>query len=682
MKKLRIGTLLLLWTFISCIILASMAVSTYLTNAAIQNERLISDKCIRSLELASDLQKGSDTLTYSVWRFVATGDPAYAEEYLFEWNTTKSRDTALAELQNAGLTESDLAFAQQAKQYSDALLKEELYAMRLVYEGLHVPNMPEQIASTPLREEDQVLDDAQKVEKARKFTFGPSYESMKQDVIGSIDSFDAALETVVQENVSTAVASMERANTTQIICQILLFVWWLVLLVMVYWCLVRPIQRYSDDIEEYMSTKEDRGFAPMGAYETRHLAYAYNQFITEQKKLSDAKSEAIAAKKASKAKSDILANMSHDMRTPMNAIIGFSSLGMQAETLGESVDCHEKVQASGRYLLGMINDVLDASRLESGKAELHCEPYTYEQLEKSLRIILQARAEEKGVTLSFCHASSPRQMALFDKQRLQQIFVNLLANAIKFTPAGGVVEMTSEYQGESNGVLHERFVVRDTGIGMSPDYLENRLFREFEQEHAGEAGFEEGTGLGLSIVKRLVDMMGGTIQCESVLGEGTTFTVELSAVIVDDQACSVDDGDPEASVVLEGTKILLMEDHPLNAEIARRLLGEVGVDVVHVENGRKGLEAFCASEQGEFDAILMDIRMPEMDGLAAARAIRGLERDDARRIPLIAMTANAQEEDVRNSEEAGMNAHLSKPIESHELYATLGRCLSAGQDGA
>ena len=371
---------------------------------------------------------------------------------------------------------------------------------------------------------------------------------------------------------------------------------------------------------------------------------------------------------ATNAKQDFLSRMSHDMRTPMNAIIGFSNFGMESQTLSESNDYHRKIYKAGQYLLQLINDSLDLSKLEIGRYELHPEPYQNTDFIETITNILSPKANEKGVKFEIqCDQSQP-ETVLFDKIRLQQIFVNLLNNAIKFTPMGGHVVLHISTKPVDDDILFVCFRVTDDGIGMTKEFQKERLFKPFEQEHPNS--IEVGTGLGLSIVKELVETMGGTITCESAPGKGTTFTVVLKSKLVNNTVamdCHTTSGPTE----IAGKRILLCEDHPVNREIAIRLLQKADIIVETAENGQIAVDLFQKSIEGYYSAILMDIRMPVMDGLQATKIIRAMARPDAATVPIIAISANAFDEDMRYSLDAGMSAHLAKPIDPAQLYKTL-----------
>ena len=369
-------------------------------------------------------------------------------------------------------------------------------------------------------------------------------------------------------------------------------------------------------------------------------------------------------KEASDAKTDFLSRMSHDIRTPLNGIIGMAVLASDEENPPETVEYLENIKASGDFLLGLVNDILDMSRVESGKMKLHLERYSSDEFRKYIMAVIAPLCREKSQTF----VVSPPQnktAVMFDRLRLNQIFFNLLSNAVKYTPEGGDVKFYWDKTELGDNRVAFDFIVSDNGIGMSEEF-QKHMFEAFSQEQTSMSS--QGAGLGLSIVWNLVTLMGGTIDVQSALGKGTTYRVHLETTLCHDAAPVPTDS---ARVDLSGKRVLVCEDNNINMKITRGLLSKWGVEVQPAENGRIGLETFIASAPGDYDAILMDIRMPVMDGLETARAIRQLVRPDAKTIPIIAMTANAYDADVQNSLGAGMNAHMAKPIQPDKLRATL-----------
>lgn len=383
--------------------------------------------------------------------------------------------------------------------------------------------------------------------------------------------------------------------------------------------------------------------------------------------------------KANADRSEFFARMSHDMRTPMNGILGMIDLTKRSKEVDEMHDNMEKAQASGECMLSLINDTLDLQKLETKKLQLNTEVVYAKDYLESIFAMLNENAVRKGIDFRLNNINvNLKRYVEMDQIRVKQIFTNLLSNAIKFTPTGGTVEVVMECLGMENHILHHRYTIRDTGVGMTKEFIETKLYKPYAQENNSLTKELTGTGLGLAITKNLVDIMGGKISVESEPGVGTTFTLYLDFKYVPDDVAEAEQVKKKQKAKdlksnLKGKRILVCEDHPLNAEIATKILQMAGCEVTLAENGKIGLDTFSNSELQFFDAILMDIRMPVMDGIETAKAIRGLEREDAKTIPIIAMTANAYDSDVQKSLDAGMNAHLAKPIDPMILFEELGK---------
>lgn len=381
------------------------------------------------------------------------------------------------------------------------------------------------------------------------------------------------------------------------------------------------------------------------------------------------------AKQANVAKTAFLSRMSHEIRTPMNAIIGLDSIALKESNLTTAVkDDLQKIGESARYLLSLINDVLDMSRIESGKMTLHNEEFLLKDLLEQVNIIAGGQCRDKGLSYDCSIKGKINESYIGDDMKLKQVLVNILGNAVKFTDKGGSVSLKVQQtaQFENQSVL--QFIITDTGIGMDKEYIP-KIFDAFSQEDDTNTTSYGGSGLGLAITKNIVNLMDGDITVESKKGEGSTFTVEVTLEntefdrsLKQDKALEEDTKEP---VELAGKYILLAEDMLINAEIMKQVLTMRGLEVDHAENGKKALELFEKSEMDHYAAVLMDVRMPVMDGLATTEAIRALDRVDAKDVPIIALTANALDEDVKRSLQAGMNAHLSKPVEPEVLYKTL-----------
>lgn len=384
-----------------------------------------------------------------------------------------------------------------------------------------------------------------------------------------------------------------------------------------------------------------------------------------------------AAKAANEAKTVFLSNMSHDMRTPMNAIIGFSALvDRDAEQPDKVRQYNGKIAASGQHLLNLINNVLDMSKIESGQSALNIAAFDLKELLEELDAAMQPQIQEKRQSLEIGVSGLKEERLLGDQQRLRQILLNLMSNAVTYTPEGGQIALTVLGLPEtSRGYAHLRFQVQDNGIGISPEFMEH-IFDPFTRENNTTASGILGAGLGMAITKNLVDLMGGTISVQSTQGQGSTFRVELELRYPDAQPTETSPreqtGLPASGAnSLEGLRMLVAEDNDINAEILEELLSCEGVSCERTVNGQEALERFRQMPPGSFAAVLMDIQMPVMNGYEAARAIRGLDRPDAKTIPIVAMTANAFAEDVQNSMESGMNAHLAKPINMAVLKSVL-----------
>ena len=384
----------------------------------------------------------------------------------------------------------------------------------------------------------------------------------------------------------------------------------------------------------------------------------------------------LEAESANSAKSTFLNNMSHDIRTPMNAIIGFTNIAMKQNPRPEVKACLEKISDSSEHLLTLINDVLDISRIESGRIQYTPVPVDITAVADTVVNVTSGFLSNRHLTFNRHLEEPASRYVLADAVRIREVLVNILGNAVKFTQDGGTITFDASYlPGADDQHILARYRIADTGIGMSEDFI-GHIFDEFSQEESSARTQYKGTGLGMAITKRYVDLMGGTISVESQKGKGTTFVVEFPLELTDGsriqkQEYPADSGD------LTGVKVLLAEDNDLNAEIATIQLEELGIQVTRAVDGRQAVRAFAENPPGAFDLILMDIMMPEMDGYEATAAIRGLpNRPDALQIPIIAMTANAFAEDVQASMDAGMNGHLSKPIVMGEVAKTIARNLN------
>ena len=416
-----------------------------------------------------------------------------------------------------------------------------------------------------------------------------------------------------------------------------------------------------------------------------HLQTMKEMEIVNQKlkKAKNVTTEALqTAENANKAKTDFLSNMSHDIRTPMNAIIGITSLiRHDAGNKAKVIEYADKIDISSQHLLGIINDVLDMSKIEAGKTVFKYSDFSILDLVQELDTIFHTQIYEKQQTLTIIKENIQHEWVNGDQVHLIQIFSNLLSNAVKYTQEGGEIQFfVEECETKSSVYAKYRFLVSDNGMGMSADFKDT-IFDAFTRAESSLTNKIQGTGLGMAITKNLVEAMGGTIDVESELGQGSCFEVLMDLKIAEDRTVALvtqEETDEQDGNILQGMKFLCAEDNELNAEILTELLKIAGAECTICENGEEILKAFEQSAPGDYDMILMDVQMPVMNGYEATRAIRRSSHELAKTIPIIAMTANAFSEDIQHSLAAGMNAHVSKPVEMKVLEKTIRSIKSGG----
>ena len=418
-----------------------------------------------------------------------------------------------------------------------------------------------------------------------------------------------------------------------------------------------------------------------------HLQTMKEMEVVNQKlkKAKNVATEALqTAENANKAKTDFLSNMSHDIRTPMNAIIGITSLiRHDAGNKAKVIEYADKIDISSQHLLGIINDVLDMSKIEAGKTVFKYSDFSILDFIQELDTIFHSQIYEKKQTLTIIKENIRHEWVNGDQVHLMQIFSNLLSNAVKYTQEGGEIQFfVEECETKSSVYAKYRFLVSDNGMGMSADFKET-IFDPFTRAESSVTNKVQGTGLGMAITKNLVEAMGGTIDVDSELGQGSCFEVLMDLKIAEDRTVALaaqEETDEQDGNILQGMKFLCAEDNELNAEILTELLKIEGAECTICENGEEILKAFEQSAPGDYDMILMDVQMPVMNGYEATKAIRRSSHELAKTIPIIAMTANAFSEDIQHSLAAGMNAHVSKPVEMKVLEKTI-RSIKSGVGG-
>ena len=399
----------------------------------------------------------------------------------------------------------------------------------------------------------------------------------------------------------------------------------------------------------------------------RHLIIGTNNIDAQMKRELEYQQHVAEAR--TNARNDFLANMSHDIRTPMNAIVGYTNIAKIRRDEPEVVaDALEKIGSSSHFLLSLINDILDISKIESGKMQVTLAPCNLGDVFRRIEDITALQARNKSLIITYRHDSVRHLQVKADELRIEQVIVNIVSNAIKYTPSGGTVDLIAEEEHAEENRYRYRFIVRDTGIGIGEDYLPH-IFESFTREEKTTVNRVQGTGLGLAITARVVELMGGTISVKSKVGEGSEFTVELELESLEKEADAAGSGTDLYD--LSGCRLLMVEDNEINAEIVMMILSQYGIEADWAENGKTGMEQVRDHPAGYYDAVLMDIQMPVMNGFEATKEIRALEGDYFKTLPVIAMSANAYDEDVKACLAAGMNAHLAKPFNPEDLFQLL-----------
>jgi len=431
--------------------------------------------------------------------------------------------------------------------------------------------------------------------------------------------------------------------------------------------------RFSEIPVIFLTSKTDEG-SELEGFELGAVDYVAKPFsaplllkrIENQLLIVQSKKE---LEEASIAKSNFLANMSHEIRTPMNAIIGMTHIGKTSDNIEKKNYAFGKIEAASKHLLGIINDILDLSKIEAGKFELSTVEFSFKAMLQRVLTINSFRIDEKSQILTIDTDSAIPNTLLGDEQRLTQVITNLLSNAAKFTPEHGIIRIDSKLVSEADGICTIQIDVTDSGIGISPEQ-QAKLFTSFQQAEADTSRKYGGTGLGLVITKNIVEMMGGRIWIESELGKGATFAFIIQAARAEERENYENTTNGDSDILFEGRHVLLAEDVDINREILQAFLEPTLVEIDFAEDGEQAVNMFKAAPD-MYDMILMDVQMPKIDGYEATRIIRALDIPQSKTVPIVAMTANVFKEDVDRCHEAGMNAHLGKPIAVAEVRSVL-----------
>ena len=574
---------------------------------------------------ARDMKDASDYLTDQARHFAALRDPVYMQNYFTEANVTRRRDQAVETLEQNFAGSDALDALSRSLKESRQLMATEYYSMRLVCEASDIDPLdwPEEIRAVTLTSEDQALTGAAKLDKAVDILLDLSYHELKT-------SIDADAERCTDD----LLAETSRLSDHYRRLMIAIFLMMLAGLSGIT-VLSVILGRAKRDMEEY------------------------------QEELKQAKH---AAEESSAAKSRFLFNMSHDIRTPMNAILGFTEL-LEKRRFDDEAFAHglESIRFSGTYLLDIINNVLDMARIENGKVTPEETIVRPESLNERVEAVFGGEFEKKHLGYRFI-CDGPLGAVYTDQVLLSKVILNLVGNSVKFTSDGGHISLEMRETPAEAGTRELTIAVRDDGEGMTKEFLPH-AFASFAREQTSTDSGKLGTGLGLGIVKGIIDCLGGRVRAESELGKGTVITLRIPVRAAEEQPPEPE-AEPETPD-FTGKRILLAEDNDLNAEISIDLLEETGAEVQRAEDGLICCEALENAPDGWYSLILMDIQMPNLDGYGAARRVRAMSDPKKANIPILAMTANAFDEDKKNAFAAGMNGHLAKPIDRNELMRQL-----------
>ncbi len=650
-------------------------------SSSIKAEQAAEKRRTEFKQLGIDLADASDYLTDEARKYSITTDITHLHRYWEEINDTQTRDKVILKLKELESPETELELLARAKQHSDALVDTERRSMRLVLEAVGAPesDMVPEVASFQLSAEDGGLSSAEKLAKAREIMFDAKYDADKKDIMNPIAKFQEVMNARLESELETAREATSTAAAVQMVLALIIICAIALLIRILFKYITYPINGYTRLLRKFSFEDDKFSLAPEGTYELQQLANTFNElyfsFHEELQKRREAERTMRAAKEeaelANNAKSEFLASMSHEIRTPLNTIIGYQFLlGGTYLEIKQKEYC-DKIGMVADNLLGLINGILDFSKIEAGKMTLENVKFDLAGAIKDVAGMVETEANQKGLELRLSIKESMPDMVVGDVTRLKQVMLNLLSNAIKFTERGSI-DICADCVQKGGEAIEARISVKDTGIGISAGQMEI-IFEHFTQGDASTSRKYGGTGLGLAISKRIVEMMKGSIRVESQEGKGScfSFTMEFGLISNKNAAYAEDRGETLADGAFINKKILLVEDNGINLQMTKEILEVMGFEA-HTAAG--GLEAVELVKRICFDVILMDIRMPGMDGYEATRNIRGLE--NGKGTAIIALTADAVDGVAEKAVGAGMNGYLTKPLYPVKLSRILKKYIS------
>ncbi|MCL5779629.1 MAG: ATP-binding protein [Firmicutes bacterium] len=671
-KQSTISALILGIFFLIAILLGG---SILYMNSSIKAEQTAEKRRTEFKQLGLTLAKASDYLTEEARKYAVTKDITHLNNYWEEINITKTRDKVIDRLAELDSPPAEKELLAQAKRHSDDLVETERHSMRLVLEGLGVTeaNMVPEVASYRLNIVEQQLTKEEKFAKAREIMFDAQYDANKKSIMAPIDKFQQVMNARLEAELEAAREGTRRAAILQAILAGIIIGAVALLIRILFTQINDPIRNYTALLQDISFSNESFRLIPEGSHELRLLAKTFNDLYSSfqeelvkrkqaEETMKIAKDE---AERANSAKSEFLANMSHEIRTPLNTITGYTYLLENSDLNSKQKEYADKIDMAAKNLLGIINEILDFSKIEARRMTLELVDFDLFRILDDLCGMVGFEAQRKGIKLDLNIKPGVPQYIKGDPVRLKQVVLNLLANSVKFTHEGSI-DILVELLGKDQNQVSLRFSVTDTGIGI-PEEQKKSLFEVFTQGDASTSRKYGGTGLGLAICKRMVELMGGYISVESEIGKGSTFSFTANFAIADSIPIKQEEGEiARLTRIFEKKKILLIEDNLINLQMTKEILDQLGFDTDTAENGFIALQRV---EQKCYDAILIDIRMPEMDGYETTRRIRALQ--DTENLPIIALSADAVEGVAEKAKAAGMNGYLTKPLNPLKLIDIL-----------